>query len=181
MAKNDKLSWEKDFAEFMNKGETQVPDALSTQVLSQIHKELNPSATNVFLKIAFIQFAVGSVSLLFCPQFGISLTSSQGIMPYLMKFGEGVCMLGCGAIFTAFSLLIASFALRPEEVRALKQHELLHLLSLATLSLGAFLCLGGEIVLTLGFVWILGAIIGGIFTLELGWALRAKLARRATI
>jgi hypothetical protein len=179
MPGNKKTSWENDFKEFLAIQPSSVPSALSERVLTQIHQELNPGSLKVFVKVSFIQFAVGLFTLLFCPQFGISFTSGMGLMPYLMKFGEGICMLGCGALFTSLSLIIVSFGLKPEEIRTLKQHEFLQLASLATLSLGAFLCLGGEVVFTLGLVWLIGAVTGGVITLELGWALRRKIAQRA--
>lgn len=178
MAENKKLSWERDFTEFLAIKPAQIPNEISQQVIDQIHLELHPSAFTVFGKILIIQFAVGLVTLLFCPQFGVSLTSNNGIMTYLMKYGESVCMLGCGAVFTALSFFVASFALKPEEVRTLKQHEVLQLVSLAVLSLGAFIYIGDEIVLTLGLIWLFGAVIGGVVTLETGWALRQNLARR---
>ena len=179
MERNNKKSWETEFREFAEAESVSVPEALSAHVLETIHHEMNPAALTVFTKVVFIQAVVGAVSLLFCPQFGVSLTSSLGIMPYLMKFGESVCMLGCGGLFAGLSLLAASLLLKPEEVRSLKQHEVLHLVSLATLSLGAFLCLGGEIVFTLGLVWLLGAVLGGAISLEAGWALRRVVVRRA--
>jgi hypothetical protein len=181
MERNEKASWEKDFKEFISAKSEIVPDFLSQNVLSEIGHELNPSALKVFVKVSLIQFIAGLISLLFCPQFGLSFSSRAGIMPYLMKFGDGICMLGCGALFTSLSFLAVSFFLRAEEIRALKKHEVLQLGSIATLALGSFFCLGGEIVLALGLVWMLGAIMGGAIALEVGWMFRKHLARRAFV
>lgn len=169
-------TWDKDFAEFLSAEDVSVPDALSRRLTARIRSELNPSPWTVFGKVALIQFLIGSASLLFCPQFGVAFTSSMGIMPYLMRFGDGVCMLGCGAVFTSLSLLVSSLVLPPEAVRVLKRGRILQLVSLATLSLGAFLCVGGEVVATLGLAWILGALLGGAATLELGWRIRRLAA-----
>jgi hypothetical protein len=171
--------WEQDFAEFSSAESARVPDSMAAPVLDQIRSDLNPSAYSVFLKTALIHAAVGALTLLFCPQFGLKLTSSHGVMPYLMKFGEGFCMLGCGAVFTALSLLVTSLALRAEEVRVLKRSWPVQLGFLAMFSLGAFLCLGGEIVLTLGLIWAVGAILGGGVSLEAGWAYRRISATRS--
>lgn len=179
MERNDRSIWEKDFTEFLQAEPAHVPDPISLRIIEQIHSELHPSAFKVFGKILSIQFVVSLITLLFCPQFGISFTASHGIMPYLMKFGDSVCMLGCGAFFTALSLFVVSFALKPEEVRVLKEHEVLQLVGLATLSIAAFLCVGGEVIFTLALVWMLGSVIGGAITLETGWALRKSIARRA--
>lgn len=172
MEKNKRLDWETDFREFLEMEEVAVPQALSARVADPILRKLNPSFWQVFLKLILIQAVAGGVSLLYCPQFGVSFTSSHGLMHYLMQYGETVCMVGCGALFTGASLLVASFALRPEEVRVFREHRLLQMTSIAALSIGAFFCVGGTIVGGLALVWALGAIVGGMVTLELGWSIR---------
>ena len=140
---------------------------------------MNISNNQLRQPVFAIHFVVGAFTLLFCPQFGVSLTSGRGLMPYLMKYGESLCMLGCGALFTALSILVASLVLRPEEVRVLKEKELLQLALLSTLSLGALALLGGEFALTFALVWLLGAILGGAITLEAGWAYRRAFAGKS--
>jgi hypothetical protein len=180
MKKNNSFfGWKQDLAEFASVDPATLPIGLSDSVTGTILNELRPSALKVFGKITFIQFFVGLVTLLFCPQFGLSLTSSMGLMPYLMKYGESVCMLGCGALFMGASLLSASFLLKPEEVRVLKSQALLQLPLLCTLSLGVLICVGAEIALVLGFVWGVGAVTAGISTLELGWSVRKLSAYRS--
>lgn len=181
MTKNNKTDWEKEFSEFLMTEPVKVPDGISERILNKIHAELNPSAWKVFSKVSLIHFAVGFVTLLFCPQFGISITSQLGVMPYLMQFGHEVCMLGCGAIFVGFSLFAASLSLKPEEIKVLKMNNFLQMLSLTTLSIGFFIAMGGEIVLTLGLIWMAGAILGGLVSLDIGWALRRQFIFKATI
>jgi hypothetical protein len=176
-----KADWDREYAEFLSTENSGVPADLSEVVTSRVRSDLHPSSLKVFGEISLIQFGAGLVSLLFCPQFDVSFTSGMGVMPYLMRYGEGVCMLGCGAVFTAASLLASSLLLRPEEVRVLKSHRLLQLTLLATLSLGAFLCVGAEIMVTLGLAWILGAVVGGTASLELGWTLRKLSVARGTV
>lgn len=167
-----KQKMQNEFQEFLNSDKEAVPSHLSENMLKSVYLELNPSNLKVFIKIAFIHFVVGAATLLFCPQFGFSLTSGMGLMHYLMKYGEHICMLGCGAFFTGTSLLVVSYALKPEEVRKLKQNGFLQLAALSTLSLGAMLCFGAEVVASLGLVWIVGGVVGGLATLELGWLSR---------
>ncbi len=112
-----------------------------------------------------------------CPQFGLSLTSSRGLMPYLMEYGESVCMLGCGVLFMGLSFLVASLALRPEEVTVLRRNRVLQISLLALLSLGAFAGFGGEVAPALGMVWALGAIVGGSALLQFGWTIRRAAIR----
>lgn len=171
--------WQKDFTDFADAEPASVPGSLSSSVLRRIRNELNPGAVLVFTKTALIHAFVGTATMLACPQFGFSFTGSHGVLHYLMRYGESVCMLACGAIFTAFSLLVASLVLKPEEVRAFRGNQVLQLASLSTLSLGVFLCVGASIVFTLGLVWALGAIVGGAISLEAGWAYRKFSMRRS--
>jgi hypothetical protein len=165
-----------DYQEFVSAPRIPVPAALSEAVTNRIASELNPSSASVFLKLAGIQAFVGTATLAVCPQFGHSFTADMGLMPYLMRFGDSVCMLGCGALFTGLSLLVASLVLRPEEVKVLRRQRVLQIASVATLSLGAFLCLGSEIVAALGMAWILGGVLGGAGSLQLGWSVRKSVA-----
>ena len=176
--KKDFSSWNNEFIEFAEAKSASIPEHITKKILGKIQSDLNPGAFTVFTKMAFIHSAVGAATLLACPQFGISFTNGHGLMHYLMQYGDGVCMLGCGAFFTAFSLLIASLILKPEEVRAFKGNQILQMTSLSTYSLVIFLFLGGEVVLTLGLIWILGAILGGALSFEAGWSYRQCVMRK---
>lgn len=179
MEENKKVdSWEEEYASFCSAPHTKVNELLSDDIASTVRQDLDPSAWSVFSKVALVHAVVGSLTLLICPQFGFSLTSSHGLMHFLMKYGDTACMLGCGALFTGLSVLAVSLALRPEEVCVLKKTEVLQFAVLASLSLGAFICLGASIVASLGLVWALGSILGGALTLEIGWAYRRFTARR---
>ncbi len=152
---------------------------LSDSILSRVHRDLHPSFLALFLKLSAIHAIVGGVTLAFCPQFGLGLTAGMGLMGFFMRWGEQACMVGCGAVFMGGSLLIASLVLRPEEVRAIRKTELLQVGMLALLSIGSFVCTGAAVVVSLGLFWILGSIVGGLGTLELGWAFRRQILLRS--
>lgn len=175
MKNNKKTNWESEFADFLLTEPMEIPQSLTDTVLQKIQRELNPSFLDIFLKISFIHFAVGFLTLLFCPQFDISITSQLGLVPYLMQFGHEVCTFGCGAIFVGVSVLASSFYLMPEEIKVLKKYVFLQIITLSTLSIGFFIALGAEIVLSLGMIWLSGATLGGILSLDLGWALRRRI------
>jgi hypothetical protein len=171
--------WTQEFDDFLAADEIQPPKAVSLVVLSKVRRDLNPIAWLVFWKLAMIHVFVGTLTLVFCPQFGFSFTSSMGLMNVLMRYGEAFCMFGCGALFLGVSTLVASLLLRPEEIRVIRRHEVLQLTLLASLSVGVFLCvLGGGVIAALTGVWLVGSIIGGVATLELGWAIRSHLRKR---
>lgn len=173
--KIDPKEWADEFKSFMDAAPIAPPQNVRENVLNYVHKELNPSSFKVFSKISLIHVVVGFVSLLMCPQFGFSPLGNMGLMSVLMKYGDAVCMLGCGAIFVGGTALISSFALRPEEVRVLRKTKALQFAVLGILSIGAFLCLGAEVLEGLTLIWMLGSLVGGLLSLEIGWAIRKKI------
>lgn len=176
--KRDSFNWQNEFYEFTVAEPVKVPELSAKPILEKVRSDLSPSGFHVFTKVALIHTLVGGATLLACPQFGISFTGSHWLIHYLMQYGDSVCMLGCGAFFTAFSLLLASLLLRPEEVRVFKRSQILQLALLTTYSLGALLFVGAQLVLTFALIWSLGAILGGALSLEAGWAIRRYSTRR---
>lgn len=173
MSKNsDNKTWLNEFSEFIAVDAGSAPRELGTQIRSLVSNDLNPSPWKVFSKASLVQVIVGFVVLLFCPQFGLSLTGVHGIMHLLMQYGEGVCMFGCGALFVGSSLFVSSLVLKTDEVRILRRNRVLQTALLSLLTVGAFLCLGGEVIGLVTLAWLSGSILGGIGTLELGWATR---------
>jgi hypothetical protein len=158
-----------EFEDFKNIEEVNPPRLVSEMILSRIRADLNPSGLTVFKKLILIQFVTGVITLMFCPQFGIGfLKNSMGLMGVLMRFGDNICMAGCGAVFLGLSALISILILRPEEVRVLKKNELVQFPILALSVLGIFTCLGAPVLTTLGMAWMIGSIIGAVSTLEVG-------------
>lgn len=72
-------------------------------------------------------------------------------------------------------MLFASFFLTREEVLKIKENWILQISSISLLSLGAFIMLDAEILLSFGLAWMIGAIIGGVSMLETGLILRKKI------
>ena len=160
------------FEEFINGEEIRPPESLSEKIILNIKRELNPSGLSVFKKLALLQFVTGLVTLLFCPQFGIGFTGNMGVMGLLMKFGDNICMAGCGAVFLGVSAFLAAFLLKPEEVRVLEKNSLLQFSSLTLATAGIFICLGAPILTTIGLSWFAGSLAGGFLTFRLGERLR---------
>jgi hypothetical protein len=173
--------WAAEFQEFASASEELPPKALSSRIHETIQAELNPSAWLVFFKVAFVHLVMGTITLLFCPQFGISFFQGAGLMGLLMRFGPTLCMLGCGAIFLGSSALAASLILKPEEIKVVRRLEFLQFALLGALSIGVFAFLGEEMILTLTLVWLAGSILGALGSLELGWLVRLHFIQRLTL
>lgn len=174
--------WQEDFQRFMETEEVTPPTKISTQVLNHITLELNPNIWLVFTKISLIHLLMGSLTLLFCPQFGVAFFAGPGLglMTLLMRFGETACMLGCGAFFLGGSTLVGSLILKPEEIKVIRKTQLGIYLLLSLASTAVFICLGAKVVFTLGLVWTVGSVLGGALTLELGWFTRIWLKNKKT-
>ncbi len=162
--------WLREYNEFL-KHERPVPQDVSNQVFSKIRGLLNPSAFMIFTKVLVIHLAVGTLSLAVCHQFGLNpFGTEKSLADWFMSVGgHGFCMIGCGVLFTALSILAAGYFLTSEEVRVLRRTEFLQALCLALFSLGVFAFFGAQLALTFGGLWLLGALIGGFAATEVVW------------
>lgn len=168
MANNDPKQWMKEYSEFLENPEVEVPQDLSEKILGNIHQLLNPSAWIVFAKLLSIHTVVGFLSLGICHQFGMNpFGTNRSISDWFMEmWGHNVCMVGCGIIFVSFSIFAAGFFLTIEEIRALKRTEFLQTLSLGITSLIVFAVFGSGVALTIAGLWLFGAMIGGYLATE---------------
>jgi hypothetical protein len=162
---NDKMG--REFQDFMFGPSVDVPAAASHALLQRIGSELNPSRLEVFKKLILIQFMTGTITLFFCPQMGIGFTSYTGLMNILMQFGEVYCMAGCGALFLGLSALLTALVLRPEELRVIKENQIVQFPVLALLTLGTFVCFGAPVLTTLGIAWLGGSLFGSFATFNI--------------
>ncbi len=170
--------WLKEYSDFMASSPVQPPLRLGESLRSHVQKDLNPNPWSVFSKLALVQIFVGFATLLFCPQFGYTPTGVHGIMHVFMQFGNTVCMAACGAIFVGSSLLTAALVLKSPEVRVLRSHRVLQTTLISIMAVGTFLCLGAEVMELVTLAWIVGSVIGGLSSLEIGWQLRQLIRLR---
>ncbi len=165
--------WEKEFREFLDAPTLEPPKSISNKVFEAVSNELNPHAWAVFLKLLGITTISGILSLAVCPQFGFG--NSFWLMRSFMRFGPHVCSIACGAIFISFGIILSFFLLRPEELRVLRKTRFLQLAVLSGLTLSGFICAGAEVFLAVALFWLLGAVVGGLLTLEVSY--RVKFAQ----
>lgn len=158
----------KDFHLFLKSEGSPVPDVLTQKIQSDIHSRLNPKASLVFVKLASIHVGVGYVSLAICHQFDLNPFNTRGVLSSWMmdQWGHHLCMVGCGVLFVALSVLASGLILSPEEVGALRRKALLHNLTLGLLSIGAFIFFGAKLIFIFTLLWFLGAVIGGVIASE---------------
>lgn len=165
----------KDYRDFLESNPQRPPVAVSNRIFSEVHRDLSPLATAVFFKLFAVHAATAIVTLSFCPQLGTRIFGEgPGLMSYFMIFGHLGCMMACGFFFLAASLAVAAIFLRPEELRVIRNHRWAEMGSLAILSLGFFLALNPDVILSVAITWLMGALGGAFFALELGWRYRVR-------
>jgi len=167
--------WLEDFKDFVGTKEAAVPKEVSDKILNRIHRELNPSAWIVFLKLLGIHSVVGTLSLAVCDQFGINpFNTSLSLSQYFMRFGHNTCMVLCGFLFLGLTGIFCQLVLRQEELSVLKKNVLIQVFFLSVLSLVSFIAFGSEIVIGTFALWLIGALLGGVASIRIvGFNLRS--------
>ncbi len=178
MDSNQNKEWGNDFSEFLSSSEITPPSSVSNKILERIAYDLNPSPWAVFSKLIAVVLVAGSLSLLVCPQFGIRSYYSP-LMQIFMQFGPTVCRAACGAFFMMTSIVSACFFLRSEELRVVKRSKFLTITAVSSLGLGVFMCTSPETIYSAALAWFLGALVGGLLSLELGIRVRLYLIERS--
>ncbi len=175
MDPNEKEKWLMEFSEFSNirSDESQVPPGL----FKKLKKRLFPNPWMVFGKIAGIHAVVGYLSLAVCTQFGLNpFETNQSLTNWFMKIaGHNFCMLLCGLFFMATTYGLSNLFLNLEELEAIRRFEWLQTAIMGLVSLAAFYFFGAELVGTFVILWAIGALIGGILSIEGSYRLRRLL------
>lgn len=171
---NPGQKWLKEYEEFAKIAPVEPPTAVSVRVLDRIRGLLNPPGWSIFFKLSVIHAVVGTVTLLFCPQFGISPLKGAGLMSVYMHMGPHLCMIACGATFLSFSALVTSILLSSDEVRKLRKWGVVQIGLLSLLSLVGFAIFGEEMVISFALSWYFGSVLSGVAFMELGWVVRHR-------
>ena len=168
--------WLEDFKDFISLEGAVAPEEASKNILKKVHTDLNPSAWWVFSKLFGIHIVVGTLSLAICNQFGLSPFHTEfSLSEYFMKFGHSACMFLCGVLFISLTVMLGRMIFTQDEFRVLSKNAALQIFSLSVFSLVAFTAFGAEIALSIGVLWLTGAMLGGFTTVKaIAW--RAHLA-----
>ena len=177
MSKNQN-EWLIDYQEFVSSAEGRVPEELNAGVFARIQRLIKPNAWLVFLKLLGIHLVTGFLSLSVCHQFGLNpFNTEKSLADWFMQVGgHNICMLGCGITFASVSILAAGYFFSTEEIRALKENDILQNLSLGLISLGMFAAFGAQLALGVAGLWLLGSIVGGLLALAAVFKIKGVIA-----
>ena len=162
--------------EFIASKDECVPMLAHAKILQRVKAELHPATPLVFAKLLVVQAVMGVLTLLFCPQFELSLTSSVELWHYVHHtYGASVCALICGAIFTAPGAVLAAYLLKPVEVQKVKRSGLRYHLAIAGVALLTFFLCGAELFHQLTLLWLTAAALTAMLLFALSFHLRLRL------
>ena len=152
-----------------------IPSSLNEKIKSHVHNELHPKLSYLIAKVFAIHVGTAVLTLSLCPQFGFKFFNLPfNLMNSFMIFGMPFCNFLCGLFFTSTSMMMVSFLLKRDELRALKFQKSLTTGFLILSSLGFFSIMNPTLFLEFSFLWLFGAILGVIITLETSSRLLAR-------
>lgn len=164
----------REFSAFME-GYAQPPKHIEEALFAKIRVALNPDLPLTFTKFFLFHVFGSLVTLLFCPQFGISLIDSLGVIPgYLMKLSPGICFFGCGLLWMVGGQALTYLLFTMDEQRVLSRYRLAGIFTILLLSLLLFGCLGSLRLDEWLLSWALGA---GAVTFSFNWPIVRTLRR----
>ena len=176
MINHNKRKDNRDFLDFMNSEGINPPGELNNKILDYVKNDLNPSHKIVFGKLLAVQIFIGFFTLIFCPQFNLSLTNNYELFHYFHhKFGESICMAICGSIFVGSGALLAAYMLKDSEIRKIEGSRFLYYFSIVSIALTVFLLFGADVYLNLAMFWFIGAYVGGLIVFEVNRVIRREV------
>ena len=160
-------NFEREFEVFVATPPATPPQSVSGEIFCKIQADLLPSIGKVFSKLALIHIATSLFTLSVCPQFGFSVfETGMGLNHLFMAFGETGCAMACGFFFLGSTAVIATLLLKKEDLNVLKTNRLSELTALTLISLGFFIMMNAQLVLSVAIAWFLGSVMGGALMLE---------------
>lgn len=153
----------------------QIPKSLTEKIQSDINARLKPNLSLLITKLFATHAVTAVLTLSVCPQFGFKIFKLPvNLMNSFMFMGMPACYFLCGLFFTATSILVASLILTRDELRALKFQKTLSASAIILGSIGFFSIMSPNLFVEFSLLWLLGAVIGVVGTLEVSSRVMAR-------
>ncbi|OIQ18932.1 MAG: hypothetical protein BM556_06520 [Bacteriovorax sp. MedPE-SWde] len=170
------MSNKQDFKDFLRTNKSSPSEDTSKNILNSIRREMIPNKGIVFTKLILVQAFIGAITMIFCPQFSMSLTSNDELYHFFHRtFGHYGCMMVCGSIFIGSGALFSSTILNWAEIRLLKESKLLSYFGLSGLFALSFLFVGAQVYLDVAIAWMIGATLSGSVFFQVSTILKKKI------
>jgi len=158
-----------DLIDFFENPGFKPPKGLDSKILKFVKGDLIPNHKIIFGKLFLIQAFVGTLVLLFCPQFDFSLTGNYELFHFFHRnLGIYGCTAVCGGIFLGSGLFFANFILQRGELAAIRKSRMLYPMALSGVFILIFLFMGAKVYLDLSITWFFGSSLLAIASFEFG-------------
>jgi hypothetical protein len=172
--------YQEEFLEFDHRQGSRPSNQVDSAILQLVAADLIPSHSRIFFKLLIIQSVVGILTMLFCPQFDLSLTNRYELFHFFHRtFGHYGCMAVCGALFIGSGAVVASILMTREELKRLSRSSIIYYLAISGCAITSFLFISPEVYLDAATTWYLGATVGGISMMQLVSKIRHPNALKA--
>lgn len=151
------------------------PPEIGRKLREEIFRALHPSRSLTLLKVFLFHAAGSLVTLVFCPQYGLSLLRPLGVVPdLLMRVHPAVCFFGCGVLWMIGGQALTYRLLTIDEQRVMGNLRWGMALTITVVTILLFACVGSlEWDLWLA-LWALGA---GTVSLAFNWPVERRFRR----
>lgn len=165
----------KDFIQFKNSSD-ETSLELDEKIMTFVKNDLKVSHSKVFFKIVLVQSFIGALTMIFCPQFEMSLTNNYELFHFFHRnFGHTICMLICGSIFMGSGAIFAALLFKAPERKLILSSKFYYSLSLSALAVGVFYLLGANIFINALLFWLLGAFVSQVILFSIGTKIKNYL------
>jgi hypothetical protein len=149
-----------------------ISNETNKKIFTEIKNRLMPDLKKVIAKVLGIHILSALLTLTVCPQMGFSLIENKiNLMDFFMKLGPHFCDFACGTFFTSVSVGFIYLVLSKDEFRFLRYHPWLMVSTMILTSMGFLLMLNPHLFVQFTFLWLTGAIIGVLGSMEIGFRL----------
>lgn len=172
---NYKESKEADYLDFIKDHGPPPPEKLEWETKMKIRQLLNPSLSQISVKILTVHLFLGFLAFAICPQFGFKYFGEGiGLHRYFMIFGHEVCMVLCGMLLFGITYSASVSILTLGEIRKFNEYKGLITFLLTLITLTPFLIMRSPALPSIQEVlnWVFGAFSGGILLFEISSKLK---------
>ncbi len=154
--------WEREFLVFVNSDPVTPPAVLTEKLKTTVSQDLRPAIWKIFSKLASMQAACATITLLFCPQFEIGFAKHDHLANLIQHSDGFGFMLVCGMIFLGGGAAIAPVIFKHAEIKAIDKSVLIYFPTVALLAVILFYSVGADIDWALALPWFLGGTFGSL-------------------
>jgi len=169
------MSLKNDYNDFISSKQSLPSKEIDFDILKRVKNDLCPSAKIVFSKLLGIQLGIGTLTLLFCPQFGLSLTNHYELFHYFHRtFGSLICNAVCGLIFIGLGSLLAVGLFKKSEIQLVFRSLILYSVLVTAIIISFFILFGAQVYFEAAIIWSLSVIVCQIVILTLGKLVKSR-------